>query len=32
MATEDEALMTAPADSSDLAYGCGGFGWTNLTP
>lgn len=31
-ATEDEALMTAPADSSDLAYGCGGFGWTNLTP
>ena len=30
--TEQEALDTTAADAADLAYGCGGFGWTNLTP
>ena len=32
-ATADDALATSPADATDPATaGCGGFGWTNLTP
>jgi hypothetical protein len=31
-ATEADALATPRADDTDLASGCGGFGWTDLTP
>ncbi len=32
-ATEADAQNTPRADDADVAYaGCGGFGWTNLTP
>ena len=30
--TETDALAATPADSADLAAGCGGFSWTHLTP
>lgn len=31
-ANEADALALTPADSTDLAYGCGGFSWSLLTP
>ncbi len=30
--TEQQARVARPGDPSDLAAGCGGFAWTNLTP
>ena len=31
-ATEADALAVTDADGSDLAAGCNGFSWTNMTP